>query len=272
MASTFAESWAGPYQLGECLGRGTFASIYAARDTRGRRAVVKLLRPNYASSRAMRIALVDEGQLLARLEHPRIRPCLHVDTEQPALVLRDVGGVALSEWQHRQGGALAEGVVRELALQLAEVLVHLHRHRTVHLDLTRRNLLVTPTRQLYVIDFGYGWWPERRSRVHRRPNHANQAHVPPEMWWGARLGPWSDMYRLGVVVWELLTGRPAQLAAPRASLGPGVAGGRWLAALTPERGDLSAGMRELVAAATHPDCRRRPTAEQALGLLQAAPR
>ena len=244
------------YRPEALVARGTLADVYRASSSRGP-VVLKVLRPEHRASAAHRLMLLDEGELLARLEHPNLVRCLDVLEPIPALVLEAVTGSTVEALlaARRPPPTTALRVARGVAAALA----CLHARGVVHHGVLPGNVMLTPLGRVVLLDLGHGEWPGRRVTITRRPSLDNVPYACPELWEGQRVGAPGDVYRLGVLLAHLCTGRPPALAG-RARLGerhPGVVMPRGLP------GDLAALLARLTARAPG----ERPAAAEARDAL-----
>lgn len=205
----------GPYVLLRRLGIGGMAVVWLAKDTLpGRERLVALKFAHSIPNRGdLLTRLARERDMLASLEHPNIARLYDagVTTHQrPYLVLEYVEGVPLDEHCDRQ----CLGLARRLALfvQVADAVTHAHERRIVHRDLKPSNVLVTPGGEARLLDFGVGkilgddatGGDFQLSHLTGRP--LTPAYASPEQITGAEIGFATDIYSLGVMLYELLTG------------------------------------------------------------------
>jgi eukaryotic-like serine/threonine-protein kinase len=206
-----AESVAGGrYRLERPLGRGGMASVYLGRDTELDRAVaVKLLAENAAADDGLRARFVREARLAARLSHPNIVSVFDAgeDDGRPYLVMEHVEGETLSELL-AQRGRIPPEEVRGLALQAARGLAHAHAAGVVHRDIKPQNLLLREDGTLKIADFGIARAAEGTALTRAGTVLGTAAYLAPEQALGEQATPASDVYSLGAVLYELLTGRP----------------------------------------------------------------
>jgi serine/threonine protein kinase/formylglycine-generating enzyme required for sulfatase activity len=196
----------GRYRLLDKLGQGAFGVVFRAHDeTLERDVAIKLLTRFQSSSQAD--AWVQEARVLAKLDHPSIVPVYDIgktDQGQPFIVSKLVNGGNLSERSSEPGWALDDSV--KVVTQLAWALDYLHRRGVMHRDVKPSNVLTTETGDAVLVDFGLAL-PEgaygRGSRFVGTP-----AYMSPEQarYEGHRVDGRSDLYSLGVVFYELLTG------------------------------------------------------------------
>jgi serine/threonine protein kinase/alpha-tubulin suppressor-like RCC1 family protein len=197
--------------LGE-LGRGGSAIVFRARDRALLRDVaIKVVRPKYAASAEDSIArLAREAQTVARLQHPNIVTVHAVKRLRDgglALVMQLVPGKTLKQAIHDDGPfepERAEHVLRDVA----EALAFAHRHGVVHRDVKPENIfLEMGTGRALLADFGIAHSTEFDSRLTMTGAAiGTPAYMAPEQIDGAAANARSDVYSLGIVAWEMLTG------------------------------------------------------------------
>ena len=204
----------GRYQLEAEIARGAVGTVWRAVDTRtGDRVAVKVLRPESAAQPELVDRFLTEAELLGELDHPslvRARDLVPAFGGY-ALVIDLVDGTDL---RHRllADGPLPPAVAAEVVAQLADALAYLHSRGVVHGDVKPGNVLVpvdgSPVR---LVDFGVARrveaGPPATVPVAPRALHATPEYVSPEVVAGEPTGPASDVYALGIVLYELLSGR-----------------------------------------------------------------
>jgi eukaryotic-like serine/threonine-protein kinase len=279
----------GPYRIVAFLGEGGMGTVYrVARDDLGSEAALKLLR-DAALSPVRRARFLSEQRTLARLRHPGIAHLLDAGTlagGTPWFVMELVEGEPLDAHLQTADSSL-EGRLH-LFRQIAEAVRHAHAHAVIHRDLKPSNILVRPDGTVKLIDFGIakllsedGGGASRPDLTRTGLTPLTPAHAAPEQLRGEEVGVHTDVYGLGLLLYQILTGvapfdlagrssseavriltetappRPSGMAArgPEGEARParGVSRGRWA--------DLDA----LCQVALHPDpTRRYPSAEAML--------
>ena len=213
------------YRLDRPLGHGGMATVYLARDTELDRPVaVKVLAENAAGDDGLRERFVREARLAARLSHPNVVSVYDAGEEdgRPYLVMEHVQGETLAGVLARRG-RLPPEEVRGLALQAARGLAHAHAAGLVHRDIKPQNLLLRDDGTLKIADFGIARAAEGTALTQAGTVLGTAAYLSPEQALGEEVTPAADVYSLGAVLYELLTGRPpleihslAELAKPAA--------------------------------------------------------
>jgi serine/threonine-protein kinase len=208
----------GPYRVIRFLGEGGMGVVYLVeREDVGGRAALKLLRDAWVSP-SRRARFLSEQRTLAQLDHPAIAQLHDVGTlpdGTPWFAMEYVDGVPLTEYCRTNGSNLAERL--RLFRAVCEAVQHAHRHAVIHRDLKPSNILVKPDGSVKLLDFGIakhldptgpGTDPTRTGLRLMTP-----AYAAPEQVAGGRLGVETDVYALGVLLFELLSGRlPFELA------------------------------------------------------------
>lgn len=192
------------------LGTGGLCAVYRGRDARTRAAVAaKTLRPEYRHDPATRARFRREGRLLAFLAHPNVVRVEAFVEERDSfwVVLEYLGGPSVRRLMDERGPMPPEAVVPILD-QAAAGLSHLHARGMVHLDVKPENLLSTEDGALKLIDFGLAQPVGQPQAAMGNRTLATAAYLAPEQACGDPVTAGSDLYALGCVVYELLTGRP----------------------------------------------------------------
>ncbi len=205
----------GPYRLERLLGEGGMGQVWVAERADGlyeRRVALKLLRPGLADPN-LRLRFTRERQILARLEHPHIARLLDAGIDasgQPYLALEEVQGEGILEYCRKRGLGLRPRL--QLFQQVCEAVTHAHANLVVHRDLKPSNILVTPDGQVRLLDFGIAKLldgnasdPPEATRTGVRSFTLHYA--APEQIRGEPVTTQTDVYSLGVVLYELLSGQ-----------------------------------------------------------------
>jgi serine/threonine-protein kinase len=200
----------GPYRIVRLLGEGGMGVVYLAeRPDVGSRVALKVLRDALPSP-ARRERFADEQRILARMTHPAIAQLHDAGTlggGTPWFVMEYVDGVPLTEYCTAHGTSI-EGRL-ELLQAVCEGVRHAHQHAVIHRDLKPSNILVTHEGRVKLLDFGIAKPLDAPERDATRTGWRvmTPAYAAPEQRAGLDVGTHSDVYSLGVILYELLTGR-----------------------------------------------------------------
>jgi hypothetical protein len=211
----------GRYRLEARLARGGMAEVWRARDERnGRRVAVKLLHPHLLPDEASRARLASEARAVGGLDHPGIIRVLAADPgERPAVVLELVEGESLSTRLERDG-PLDSRAAAEIGAEVAEALYHAHTRGVIHRDIKPGNVLIGTDGHARLVDFGIarllGEALERTTQTGMVMGTLR--YMAPEQLAGQEVGPRVDLYGLGALLYEMLTGRPPHPGASPAAL------------------------------------------------------
>jgi len=210
---TPATRMAGPYRLLRELGRGGMGAVYLGERADGQyegEVAVKLLRPGMDTEFFL-ARFKRERQALARLQHPNIARLIDSGTSDdglPYIVMERVEGVAINDYVRNQ--RLSTEQILRLFLGVCRAVSHAHQRLIVHRDLKPRNILVEPNGTPRLLDFGICKLLEDLpgAETSTSAELMTPAYASPEQVRGETITVASDIYALGAVLYELLTGRP----------------------------------------------------------------
>jgi tetratricopeptide (TPR) repeat protein len=201
----------GRFEVLALLGQGGFGSVYKARDPELDRVVaIKVPRPGAFGSSGDAERFLREARSAARLRHPGIVPVHEIGHERglPYIVADFIDGTTLND--HMAHGPLGFRESALLVAQLAEALDFAHRHQVIHRDIKPGNVLLDRTGRPHLTDFGLARRNDEREITLTMDGQivGTPAYMAPEQAAGdlARVDSRSDVYSLGVVLYELLTG------------------------------------------------------------------
>jgi serine/threonine-protein kinase len=197
---------AGRYVIERELGHGGMATVYLARDEElGRHVAVKVLPAQLADDEAFRARFVREARLAGRLSHPNIVRVYDAGESdaRPYIVMEYVPGTSLAET-----GRLPADRVVELGRQACAGLQHAHDAGLVHRDVKPANLLLRDDGVLKIADFGIARAAESTRHTEAGTLLGTAAYLAPEQIAGEDATAATDVYSLGAVLYQLLTGRP----------------------------------------------------------------
>jgi eukaryotic-like serine/threonine-protein kinase len=208
------EKIAGRYELHEVIGRGGMGVVYRAHDTVLDRVVaVKVLPAEYASDLTLVERFTREARAAARLADPNIVAVFDtgIDGDVRYIVMELVLGVSLAQLLHERG-ALAVPEAVDIAAQVAAALAAAHAAGIVHRDIKPANIMVQPSGAVKVLDFGIAQARTDEALTRTTAVLGSAPYMAPEMAAGQPADERSDIYSLGCVLYEMLTGRPPFLA------------------------------------------------------------
>jgi tRNA A-37 threonylcarbamoyl transferase component Bud32 len=196
------------YRILEPIGAGGSSQVYLAQDTAlGREVAVKVLDPQAAADGTLRKLFVKEGRALAQLSHPNIVGVFDVGEVDglPFIVMEYVPGSSLKQRIERTGALPLADVVR-LTDGIATGLAFAHSRGIIHADLKPSNILLDQSDQPKICDFGIARTPAEDSDSPQL--FATALYVAPERVEGRPASVASDVYGLGLVLYEMLVGKP----------------------------------------------------------------
>lgn len=209
----------GRYEIKSELGRGGMATVYRAYDPRFEREVaLKVLPREFMHDANFRVRFEREAKTIASLEHPAIVPVYDVgeDDNQPYFVMRLMPGGSLSDVISKGPISLREAA--RIMNRLGPALDEAHAKGIIHRDLKPGNILFDRTNEPYVSDFGIAKIAQSQgSTVTGGAIIGTPAYMSPEQAQGDPLDGRSDIYALGVILYEMLAGaQPYQATTPMA--------------------------------------------------------
>jgi serine/threonine protein kinase len=208
----------GRYEVIQELGTGGMASVFHAHDPRFRRDVaIKLLPKEFLHSRQLRARFQRESQTIASLEHHAIVPVYDsgIHDNQPYLVMRYMGGGSLAARLDR--GPLSVLDAANLLFRIGSALDFAHSQGVIHRDLKPANVLFDRFGESYLSDFGIAMLEAASLSITKTGSViGTPAYMSPEQVQGdAKLDSSSDIYSLGIILFEMLTGKqPYQADTP----------------------------------------------------------
>jgi serine/threonine-protein kinase len=210
----------GPFIIEKPLGSGAMGTVYRARYTKtGARVALKVIAPGLSDNEGSLARFEREASILKQLHHPNIVRFYGAGKDKahntPFYAMEYVEGESLDHSMHRRGRLTWEELVA-LGQQLCSALQHAHEHGIIHRDLKPSNLMVLPDGTVKLTDFGIAKDMDVTALTAANCTVGTASYMSPEQCRGERdLTPKSDLYSLGVLLYELLTGRkPFQAETP----------------------------------------------------------
>src|SRR3954453_1871239 len=196
------------YELIEPIGEGTFGRVYRGYDRRLEREVaVKVIKPWWAEDQVWVERFAREARTLARVTHVGIVQIFDVGQagDSPYYVAELIEGGNLAD--RLRGGPLAPGEAVDIAQQLCRALAQAHRQHVVHRDVKPANILLCGDGRVKVADFGIAKALAEADLTQEGLMVGTAKYVAPEQGEGQSVDPRTDLYSLGIVLYEMLCGR-----------------------------------------------------------------
>ena len=197
------------YEILEVIGTGGMAVVYKARCHRLNRLVaIKILKEDNLEDEDFRRRFHAESQAVAMLSHPNIVNVYDVSTSVMAdyIVMELIEGITLKQYMAKKG-VLNWKETLHFAMQIAKALEHAHSKGIVHRDIKPHNVMVLKNGSVKVMDFGIARLISRGNTLTKEAL-GSVHYISPEQARGGRIDDRSDIYSLGVVMYEMMAGRP----------------------------------------------------------------
>ncbi len=201
----------GPYRIIEPVGRGGMASVFKAYEASlDRYVALKVLPPEFLHDPTFAERFRREAQTIARLEHPQIIPIFAYDIDSasgtPWMAMRLISGGSLS--QRIKRGRLAPAECARILKDVAEALDYAHGAGVIHRDVKPQNVLLDDSGRVYLADFGIAKMVEASAHMTQTGMiTGTPQYMAPEQALGKSIDKSIDIYALGIVAYELFTGR-----------------------------------------------------------------
>ena len=198
------------YKLGKKLGEGGMGAVYQAEDTRlGREVALKFINAGVSDRDHAHARFLREARAVAALDHPNICTIFEIgeDNGHTYLAMAIVDGPSLSRLL--RNGRLPVRKSIEIAAQVAAGLAEAHRKGIVHRDIKPGNILLNSRGVVKIVDFGLAALGGEDRITRDGSVLGTPAYMSPEQWQGLDPDPRSDIWALGVVLFEMVTGQPA---------------------------------------------------------------
>ena len=197
------------YEILEVIGTGGMAVVYKARCHRLNRLVaIKILKDDYLEDEEFRRRFHSESQAVAMLSHPNIVSIYDVSTSITAdyIVMELIDGITLKQYMEKKG-VLNWKETLHFAIQIGKALEHAHGRGIVHRDIKPHNVMVLKNGSVKVTDFGIARMMSKGNTLTKEAL-GSVHYISPEQAKGGRVDNRSDIYSLGVVMYEMMSGRP----------------------------------------------------------------
>ncbi len=198
----------GKYDILEEIGKGGFATVYRARDRDlDREVALKVLDRTLMGNPVWVRYFREEARAIAKFSHPRIVTIHDIGEIEGSLfiVMELIEGGSLAELLKRRGPFSWERVV-EIMVQIADALDYAHSHDVVHGDLKPDNVLVSPETGAVLADFGFARIFSSVTLPLSDGVVGTPEYMAPEVWDNKKVGPEADIYAMGCILYEMVTG------------------------------------------------------------------
>ena len=197
------------YEILEVIGTGGMAVVYKARCHRLNRLVaIKILKDDYLEDEDFRRRFHSESQAVAMLSHPNIVSVYDVSTSVSVdyIVMELIEGISLKQYMEKKG-VLNWKETLHFAMQIGKALEHAHSRGIVHRDIKPHNVMVLKNGSVKVTDFGIARLMSKSNTLTKEAL-GSVHYISPEQAKGGQVDDRSDIYSLGVVMYEMMSGRP----------------------------------------------------------------
>lgn len=209
----------GPYKIIQKIGRGGMATVYKAyQETMDRYVAIKVLSFQFMNHPEILGRFQHEARVIARLEHPHILPVYEYGESDgiPYMVMRYLEAGTLKE--RLTSGPISMPEIDHIFTQLADALAYAHENGVIHRDIKPTNAMLDKRNQVFLTDFGIAKLIEGSPEFTATGAvTGTPAYMSPEQVHGLKLDPRTDIYSLGIMLYEMITGRvPFEAETPMA--------------------------------------------------------
>lgn len=199
------------YRIVSLIGEGGMGNVYLAEHaTLGRKAAIKVLSPQYANNPEIRARFKNEASTLSKLHHPNIVTLYDYveDDDRLCLVMEYVDGHNLDHYIANIRGPIPESVALPLFDQILSAFAYAHNMGVIHRDIKPSNIIITPENKVKILDFGIAKLLEHHDHKLTRTGArmGTVLYMSPELVQGKVVDLRSDIYSLGVTLFQMLSG------------------------------------------------------------------
>ncbi len=196
------------YRIEGLLGEGGMSRVWLGVDpVTGQKVAIKVLHPEFAQHDQVRMLFRREARLLAKLNHPNIVRLIRYEESELLLVQEYIEGINLEEYITNHRGPIPEEEAKELFGKLLEAIGYVHQHEVIHRDIKPANILMRDGKEITVVDFGISKESDTVTESKTGTGIGTPSYMSPEQVLGEKLDRRTDIYSLGVVLHQMLTGK-----------------------------------------------------------------
>ena len=200
----------GRYELTDLVGEGGMANVYRASDVLDNRVVaVKILKNEYSESEEFQRRFRDESKAIAMMSHPNIVKIYDMgfSDKMQYIVMEYIDGITLKEYLKQRNGALTWKEVVHFATQVLSALDHAHSKGIVHRDVKPQNIMLQADGSIKMMDFGIARFSRAQSQTVSDKAIGSVHYISPEQAKGDHTDARTDIYSVGVMMYEMLSGK-----------------------------------------------------------------
>lgn len=198
------------YRIVRHLGSGGMGSVYLAINTNiDQQVAIKALRPEVARNAALRARFKQEAEMLCSLDHPGIVKFLnYVETPEGVfLIMEYVKGMTLEDFISKKNGLIVESKAYPLICEILDAFAYAHSKGIVHRDIKPANIIIQDDGHIKIMDFGIAQIVSEANVTDCKAIMGTPAYMSPEQIYGKDIDARSDIYSIGVLIHNMLTGR-----------------------------------------------------------------
>lgn len=198
------------YRIVRHLGSGGMGSVYLAVNTNiDQQVAIKVLHPEVARNAALRARFKQEAEMLCSLDHPGIVKFLnYVETAEGVfLIMEYVKGMTLEDFISKKNGLIVESKAYPLICEILDAFAYAHSKGIVHRDIKPANIIIQDDGHIKIMDFGIAQIVSEANVTDSKAIMGTPAYMSPEQIYGKDIDARSDIYSIGVLIHNMLTGR-----------------------------------------------------------------
>lgn len=198
------------YRIVRHLGSGGMGSVYLAVNTNiDQQVAIKVLRPEVARNAALRARFKQEAEMLCSLDHPGIVKFLnYVETAEGVfLIMEYVKGMTLEDFISKKNGLIVESKAYPLICEILDAFAYAYSKGIVHRDIKPANIIIQDDGHIKIMDFGIAQIVSEANVTDSKAIIGTPAYMSPEQIYGKYIDARSDIYSIGVLIHNMLTGR-----------------------------------------------------------------